>query len=96
MLDTKVSKPSLFVRPSQPQIIVIPQSFLSTGGLKNIINLNQGEVKGPVVTRVVRPQVAIVKKPVEVVAKPSPLKRGPPTTSESSGNHYASNLEWDL
>lgn len=84
MLDHKVSKPSLLVRPSQPQIIVIPQSMFSNGGLKNIVSFTAGEHKGPVVTRVVRPQVAIVKKPVEVAPQPIAIKRPLPASSDSS------------
>jgi hypothetical protein len=88
MLDHKVSKPNLLVRPSQPQIIVIPQSIFSNGVLKNIVSFTPGEHKGPVVTRVVRPQVPIVKKPVEVAPQPLLLenKRPLPVSSDSSGN----------
>ncbi len=94
MLDHKVNKPNLLVRPSQPQIIVIPQSILSNGGLKNILSFTPGDHKGPVVTRVVRPQVAIVKKPAEVSHQPVAIKRALPTISESSGNSQGQKVSY--
>ncbi len=85
MLSQPVSIPRLAMRPSQPQIIVIPQSIFSKGGQKNNLSFTVGGYQGPFVTRVVRPQVGIVKKADDGTLQPTKvsLKRSLPV---SSGN----------
>lgn len=93
MIELMSSKPNVVVRPQpqqkqirQPQIIVIPQSMLANNGMKTIFSITSHDsTKQAELTRMPRPPVAIIKRPIEA-SKPIALKR--PCSSPS--NDYSS------